>query len=235
MRFEFPSDPADLAAFGEELAWRYFYRVDIGHEDRAKTELYRAKAQTEEASKSFQRPEEFLESLRMEARFSVNDASLIARSAQLSQKTNQFNLTLKRYTEAQISGLLHDPNYVLIAASLNDRFTDHGWIGLAIFKREDTGAYLELDSFMMSCRVIGRSFEPVFLASCVGYLRKTCALPIRASFVPGPRNSLARDFLEEAGFRLLKENGSGSRRFELHGSIEAPRQGIFAVNWTAGQ
>jgi FkbH-like protein len=228
---EFPSDPAGLPAFGEELAWRYFYKVNVTVEDRGKTELYRSKAQALEASREFESPEDFLKSLRMEALFSVNDPSLVARSAQLSQKTNQFNLTLRRYTEAEIAGFLKDPGCVLIAAALKDRFTDHGWIGLAIFKRDEAGHRWDLDSFMMSCRVIGRSFEGVFLSSCIDRLRETDPAPIRATFVPGPRNSVASGFLEESGFRLLDEGPDGIRRFELSGDVNRARAGLFSVTW----
>jgi FkbH-like protein len=228
---EFPSDPAGLPAFGEELAWRYFYKVNVTSEDRAKTDLYRSKAQAAAAAEEFSTPEDFLASLRMEAVFSVNDSSLVARSAQLSQKTNQFNLTLKRYTEAQMAALLKDPACVVIAASLKDRFTDHGWIGLAIFTRRTGDAPWDIDSFMMSCRVIGRRFEDVFLSSCVRYLRGICPGPVRGHFVPGPRNSLASTFLQHAGFRLLEETPEGIGRFELGDEVEAPREGLFSVSW----
>jgi FkbH-like protein len=228
---EFPSDPAGLPAFGEELAWRWFYKVDVTSEDRAKTEQYRARAQTVEASKEFGSPEDFLRSLRMEAVFAVNDASLLARSAQLTQKTNQFNLTLRRYTEAEMARVLTDPSWMVIAASLKDRFTDHGWIGLAIFKPGTGDAPWDLDSFMMSCRVIGRRFEELFLSSCIGYLRAICPGAVRGHFAPGPRNSLARSFLEDAGFRLLEETREGIRRFELRGEVEAPPESLFSVTW----
>ena len=230
---EFPSDPAGLPAFGEELAWRYFYKVKLTGEDRAKTELYRAKARAVEASKEFSSPEDFLRSLRMEAVFRANDPSLIARSAQLSQKTNQFNLTLKRYTEAQIAALVREPGRVLVTASLKDRFTDHGWIALAIFTRGQDGPYWDLDSFMMSCRVIGRSFEETFLSACVGHLRTAGPTPIRATFVPGPRNAVAKDFLERAGFHLLNESADGTRHLELTGEVNAPRLGLFVTHWAS--
>ncbi len=228
---EFPSDPAQLPGLGEELAWRYFYRVTVGEEDRAKTALYRARAQAVDASQHFESPEAFLESLKMEALCSVNDAALLARSAQLSQKTNQFNLTLKRYTEAQISELLQDPRCVLICASLRDRFTDHGWIALAIFRRDDASGHWDLDSFMMSCRVIGRGFERAFLHACIAHVRTTHPLPIRASYVPGPRNAPAKDFLPGMGFRSLGEEQDGTRRFELGGDVDASRLHLFAIKW----
>jgi len=232
---EFPSDPAGLPAFGEELAWRWFYKVNVTSEDRAKTGQYRARAQSVAASKEFGSPEEFLRSLRMEAVFSVDDVSLLARSTQLTQKTNQFNLTLKRYTEAEMGRVLNDPSRTVIAASLKDRFTDHGWIALAILEHRQADACWELDSFMMSCRVIGRSFEDGFLAACIDHVRQGSGETIRATFVPGPRNAVAGGFLERAGFRLLDEQQDGSRRFELTGAAVAPPQGLFAVSWRGEQ
>ena len=133
---------------------------------------YRARAQSVAASKEFGSPEEFLRSLRMEAVLSVDDVSLLARSTQLTQKTNQFNLTLKRYTEAAMGRVLNDRSWTVIAATLKDRFTDHGWIALAILEQRQADACWELDNFMMSCRVIGRSFEDAFLAACLDHVRR---------------------------------------------------------------
>src|SRR5262249_51711786 len=104
-----------------------------------------------------------------------------------------------------------------------------------IFKRQGTGTCWELDSFLMSCRVIGRTFEDVFLTACVSHLRETSQLPIRATFVPGPRNGLTRGFLDGLGFRLVDETAKGVRRFELDGEVNAPLAGIFSVGWAGRQ
>src|SRR5262245_17395933 len=228
---EFPSDPAGLPAFGEDLAWRYFYKVGVTSEDRTKTEQYRARAQTAAASREFGSPDDFLRSLRMEAVLSANDSSLLARSAQLTQKTNQFNLTLRRFTEAEMVRVLNDPNWIVIAAALKDRFTDHGWVALAMFEHHRTDPHWELEGFMMSCRVIGRSFEHAFLAACVDHLRQGSHEAIRGTFVPGPRNAVASGFLAEAGFRLVEGEPDGSRRFELTGTVDAPSLDLFAMSW----
>ena len=131
--------------------------------------------------------------------------------------------------------VLNDPGWMVIAASLKDRFTDHGWIALAIFEHRQADACWELDSFMMSCRVIGRSFEDAFLTACLDHVRQGSRETIRATFVPGPRNAVAGGFLERAGFRLLDEQRDGSRRFELTGAAAAPPQGLFAVSWRGEQ
>jgi FkbH-like protein len=214
---EFPADPADLAAFGYALGWQYFYRISLGEEDRSKTDQYRLKASVEAQAEKFVDHGAFLKSLGMNLTLAVNDPRLQPRAAQLCQKTNQFNLTLNRYTASELGALIGAKDTFLFLGSLADRFGDHGWIALAIMKRNSKSDAWLIDSLLMSCRVIGRGAEQAFLRACLDHVRQIAQLPVRACFVPGPRNSLVSEFLPDVGFQEKARTPDGRREFEWSG------------------
>jgi FkbH-like protein len=195
---EFPEDPADLPAFAAELGWRWFQRLRLTDEDRHKTEQYRTRAAIEELRENNASPRDFLHSLHMTATIHVNCPNLVFRMAQLTQKTNQFNLSLRRYTEVEISEMLRNHSWHLFAGSLADRFGDHGVVSLLLAR--ETADTWKIDVLVMSCRVLGRGFERVFTMSVIGYLREKRMLPIEGEYVRGPRNAQVHLFLPEMGF-----------------------------------
>ena len=214
---EFPADPADLAAFGYALGWQYFYRISLGDEDRSKTDQYRLKASVEAQAEKFADHGAFLKSLGMSLTLAVNDPRLQPRAAQLCQKTNQFNLTLNRYTASELGALIGTKDTFLFLGSLADRFGDHGWTALAIMKRSLKSDAWLIDSLLMSCRIIGRGVEQAFLRACLDHVRHIAQLPVRACFVPGPRNSHVSEFLPEMGFEEKARTPDGRREFEWSG------------------
>ncbi len=233
---EYPADPADLASFGYALGWQYFYRVSLGEEEGARTVQYRLKASIETHAKTFADHGAFLRSLGMRLTLAVNDPQLRARAAQLCQKTNQFNLTLKRYTVAELDVLLRMEDTFLFLGSLTDRFGDHGWTALAIFKRNSTPDAWVIDSLLMSCRIIGRGLEHAFLKACLDYVRRIGPFPVRSSFVQGPRNSLVAQFFPEVGFAETAKTPDGRREFEwLGGELSVPRAAHVEIVWKEGR
>jgi FkbH-like protein len=212
---EFPSDPSDLPAFGYELGWRYFYRVALSDEDRRRTEQYRARAEIEVARTESPSPDEFLRSLKMTSRISVNSPNLIHRNAQLSQKTNQFNLTLRRYTEAEMAELTAAPDVLVISGSLADRFGDHGWVALAVVRLGRLEDCWRIDTLLMSCRVLGRGFEQEFAAQCIQRARSVHNLPIRAEYIQGPKNSQTASFYDGLGFSRRPSKSEEIQSYEL--------------------
>ena len=212
---EFPQDPADLPALGYELGWRYFYRLSLSEEDRRKTQQYRARARVEAERARRGDSDEFLKSLQMTARIAQDSVLLIHRNAQLSQKTNQFNLTLRRYTESDVEQMTADPNVAVFSASLEDRFSNHGWVALAILKMDPPSACWRFDVFLVSCRVLGRGFEQCALAAFVERARAIKNVPIRGEYIPGPKNAQTSDFFDKLGFTVVREDSDGSRLLEL--------------------
>lgn len=229
---EFPSDPASLATFGYDLGWRYFYRLAVGEEDRSKTAQYRLKADLEAYTEKFKDAEGFLESLGMKLTLSVNDPALIARAAQLCQKTNQFNLSLKRHTASEILAFMEAKGSFVILGSLTDRFGNHGWTALAIIEHHESPSSWAIHSLLVSCRVLGRGVEQAFLKACLGFLREIERIPITACFIPGPKNGLARDFYSSAGFLDLGESQDGRRDFEWSGGpLHLPLAAPISIGW----
>lgn len=230
---EFPADAAELPAFGYDLAWRYFYRVSIREEDLKKTEQYRQRSAFQSAHRAAGDPAAFLASLEMKAVIAVDAPTLVARSAQLTQKTNQFNLTLRRYTEVEMARLMAAPDSAVFTASLHDRFGDHGWVGVAVFLRRDEGWALE--TLLVSCRVLGRSFEEAFARACIEEIQTRAPGPIQAEYVPGPRNTPAADFLDRLGFEPLPEASDASRVYCLPAGTEvALRAPFVGIHWEKG-
>jgi FkbH-like protein len=122
------------------------------------------------------------------------------RAVQLLQKTNQFNLTTRRYTEKDLLEL-ERAGAMIYLASLKDRFGDYGRIALTIVRTE--GPLPELDSFLMSCRAIGRKAETQFMSFLIEHLGRAGFSQLRASFRPTERNQVSARFLSDHGFELV--------------------------------
>jgi FkbH-like protein len=144
---------------------------------------------------------EFWRSLDMRARVRPLDESSIDRAAQLTQKTNQFNLTLNRRSRAEIERLAEEQSSICMTLELEDRFARHGLIGLGLLiAGEDDPGVAVIDTLLLSCRVIGRTAEVHLLshlgreAEAMGFTR------LRGMYVPGPRNGLVADLYPKLGF-----------------------------------
>jgi len=124
--------------------------------------MYAAQRQRAGAEQSFQSKEDFFRFLEQEAELNPVSDLTLARVAQLTQKTNQFNLTTRRYTESQIAEMAKHPAWNIFSIRVRDRFGDHGIVGVAI--THDQGDQCEVDTFLLSCRVIGRTIETALLA-----------------------------------------------------------------------
>jgi FkbH-like protein len=178
--------------------------LSVTAEDQAKTQMYAQERERRTLESQLAGPggdlQSYLSSLDMRMQVTLNDASQVPRISQLTQKTNQFNLTTRRYTEGQVAELIRSPQYLVACFTLADRFGNSGVVGLAIFEREapDTA---RLDTLLMSCRVIGRSAESAFLECLLGELAASGVARVRAEYLPTAKNVLAKDFLPTHGFR----------------------------------
>jgi FkbH-like protein len=155
----------------------------------------------------------FVASLEVVVTVATVDPGGATRAAQLSQRTNQFNLTTRRYEVADIERAIADDRGLVLAADVRDRFGAQGITGLAVVK-EVAGAVL-VDSFMLSCRVLGRSVELAFLAEVVDRARARFGnVPIRGEYLPTAKNGQTKAFYESAGFTKIDESSERSL-FEL--------------------
>ena len=205
---DLPEDSCDYARTLEKL--KIFNSFSITHEDLEKQEMYAAQKKRDELKSKIASLESFLKELKMEITVMKVDNFNLPRASQLTQKTNQFNLTTKRYTEEDIKHFLNNKNYLLRLIHVKDRFGDYGIAGLAILKKTDPQT-LEIDTFLLSCRILGKNIEFAFLQELIEESKKYNIQKIIAKFIPTKKNIPSANFLNEAGF-IFKEEFEGKKK-----------------------
>jgi FkbH-like protein len=175
-----------------------FYMVSLSKEDGKKTEMYQQNIKRKFLGKKFENIDDFLSSLDIRVEVIENDLLNIPRISQLTQKTNQFNLTTKRYTENEIQGFMSSDDYLVYSFAVSDKFGDNGITGLSIVKINDNEAYI--DTFLMSCRIIGRKIEFSFLNLLINELESRGINTIRASYIETNKNSQVKSFYSNFNF-----------------------------------
>ena len=177
--------------------------LSITAEDRAKTALYQAERKRQEILGQVATGEgsdgSHLHRLGMQMQIRLDARRNIRRLAQLTQKTNQFNLTTRRYDESQLAGYLEADDWLVLDFSLTDVYGDSGIVGLALARLLPCGE-AELDTFLMSCRVIGRCAEDAFMLGLLQQLQARGVRRVRASYIPTLKNVLVKDLLPRLGF-----------------------------------
>ena len=192
--------------------------IRVTEEDRKKGEMYRAQAARKEFEKSFTDIGEYLSSLEMSVDIAPASDFTVPRISQLTQKTNQMNLTTRRYTEGEIRSFMKDPDAFVFSVSSTDRFGDNGIIGVMILKRKADECLV--DSFLLSCRVIGRNIEQTMLAFACDFARKTGAGKLVGEYIPTAKNHLAAGMYPRFQFR---GTGDGCFAADLdHCKLEYP-------------
>lgn len=195
---EVPSDPllyAD-ALFGSG----YFDQPVLSEEDRARAGMYRADHQRRALEQQAGSVEEFLLGLDMVATVGTVEPAVLGRVAQLIGKTNQFNLTTRRHSQADIERMGRDSNHVVAWLRLRDRFGDQGLVAVGILAAEgETG---RIDTFLMSCRVMSRGVETALLAYLTDQAKRLGCREVVGEYVPTRKNGMVRGFYPAAGFRL---------------------------------
>jgi FkbH-like protein len=208
---EVPDEPAlvpdVLAAAG------YFEAVALTAEDRLRTEQYRGNTERAGSRENFGDLAAYLASLQMRLIWGWFDETNRQRIVQLVNKTNQFNLTTRRYTEADYDSLMRDADVVGLHLRLIDRFGDNGLIAVVIARQEDEA--LAVDSWLMSCRVLGREVERATLGLLVEEARARGLVRLIGDYIPTAKNGIVRDLYERLGFSKIEEDGDGRARFAL--------------------
>jgi len=200
---EWPTDPVDYKSALLQLSARYFPKLGITAEDRKRGEVYQAQAARRKLESSGATIEEFYHALEMRVRVGRADSFTIPRIAQLTQKTNQFNLTTRRYTEAEIRAASEDERTEVFWLDLNDRFGPSGLVGVLILKQDAPGEW-NIDTFLLSCRVMGRTVENAFLAAAAREAGATCLV---GEYAPTAKNSPVKDLYARLGFAHVRDVG----------------------------
>lgn len=195
-----------------------FERLSVSEEDKQRGRHYAEQRQRKNLQDTTASLEDFYASLETKLDVFPVGAGDITRVSQLSQKTNQFNLTSRRYSEADISNWADSPSHMVFAARVSDRFGDSGIISVVIVEIKNEEA--RLDTFLMSCRVIGRTVETAILAIVAGQLKERGVKNLLGEFIPTEKNSPAKDFLVDHGF---DDKGNGEFMLNLlESSLQVP-------------
>ncbi len=189
----------------EQQGWaNHFVQLNESQEDAKKLEQYKQNVERASAEHKFEDFEGFLQSLDLELTIYKNDVTLIARMAQMTQKTNQFNLTTPRYTEAQMEQFVSSDAYDCFAFGVKDKFGDSGITGLCIVNyAEDNSA--NIDTLLMSCRILGRTIEYQFLEEVLKQVFSKTEL-IKAHYIMTKKNSQVAEFYDKIEFNRIEEN-----------------------------
>ena len=207
---DMPKDPALYRSVLERLP--ELQTLAVTAEDLGRVDRYREIRQREDTKTSSESVEAYLESLEICVDIDVASAATIPRIAQLFAKTNQFNATTRRYSASDVARFASDPANRLWTLVSRDRFGDHGLVAVALARVN--GGEWTIDSFLMSCRVIGYSVESALLAFVCDRARAAGASAIVGEFVPTAKNTPAADFYARHGF--VVEDGAGiTQRWHL--------------------
>jgi FkbH-like protein len=208
---ELGDDPAYYAR--TLLAAGYFEAVAFSPEDQTRADFYQNNARRVALQRSTGDLDGYLETLGMTITFQPFDEIGRARIAQLINKSNQFNLTTRRYSEAQVGEMEADPNCFTLQVRLVDTFGDNGMISVIICRR-DANDWL-VDTWLMSCRVLGRRVEQAVLQELVSHARELGITRIVGSYRPTERNRLVEDHYAKLGFAQCECPTEGSTLWSL--------------------
>ena len=191
-------------SYADDLArGRYFFAVRLSAEDQARAEQYRSEAVRKHLQSTAGSLEEFLTQLELRPRCVPVDSSTIVRITQLINKTNQFNLTTHRYTEGQVQQFAADKRGWASGFHLSDRLGDYGIIGVMICVPDSEPACWRVDSWLMSCRVLGRQMEKFMFGRMIEAARERGIVTIRGVFKPTAKNKLVENLYDQFGFERV--------------------------------
>ena len=167
--------------------------ITITKEDKEKFNQYKSEQLRANVLKEVSSIDEFIKSLNIEIDYSINNKNHLKRITQLINKTNQFNLTTKRYSESEVEEIMKKDK--VFSFSVKDKFGDMGIVSVVIIKDG------EIDTFLMSCRVLGRKIED----KIIDIVLKNSSLPLKAKYIKTPKNAQVENFYEKYGFKLINQ------------------------------
>ena len=194
---DLPSDSAKFAHVLTEM--NVFESLKITDEDVKRKDMYLGQRKRVEFEHKIGDINEFLKQMNIQVTIKKADNFLVPRISQLTLKTNQFNLTTKRYQQEQISSFSDDKNYVVECIEVSDKFGNNGITGAYIIKKKETEWII--DTFLLSCRIIGRGVEDAMLSQLIERAKRENIKKIKGEFIPTAKNKPAENFYKEFGFK----------------------------------
>lgn len=200
---ELPKDPARYLDFLQQC--NYFETASYSGEAADRTKQYQAEFARRESKRACGSLDEYLQSLDMVGGAKPFEPLRYARIAQLTQRSNQFNLRTVRYTEDEIARLAEDDRYFTLCCTLKDRFGDHGLVGVVIMEKVSSSE-LFISTWLMSCRVLKRGMEEFMINAVFRTAREHGFSMVSAEYIPTPKNKMVKDIYKTMGFKETEEN-----------------------------
>lgn len=201
--FQVPTKDYEYAIIMREIT-NLFYNPKETKEDLEKVKMYKTQVTRAQEEQNIGDIEEYLKSLELCITLYIDDIKEITRISQMTQKTNQFNLTTKRYTETDIENFIKDENKIVLAIGVNDKFGDNGIVGLAILEYQNDLA--SIDTLLMSCRVLGRNIEYKFMDIIINILQVKGVEKIKSNYLKTLKNEQVSDLYDRYGFEVLEKD-----------------------------
>ena len=201
--------PEDIYNYPNELMnlQNIFFNNSLTYEDKNKTKLYNEQKTRQSTSKKFTNISDYLLSLGTKLKININNLDNLERLTQLTQKTNQFNLTTKRYSKAEMENKIQDNDFLVFSLNVSDKFGIIGLTGLAIIKLNVNKKIAEIESFVLSCRIIGREIENYFINSIIIKLKSIKYDKCKAAYIKTKKNEIVSNFYDKIGFiKEFEEN-----------------------------
>ena len=191
----------------------FFEVTNFSEDDLKRNEMYLANEQRNRMQKNFSDYGDYLRSLEMKAQIGAFDPAYFSRIAQLTNKSNQFNLTTHRYSQSEIEQIAADPQYLTLCGRLEDKFGDNGVVSIVIGRKEKDVLHIEL--WLMSCRVLKRGMEYAMMDTLVKQCRDYGIRQIYGYFYPTAKNAMVKDFYALQGFEKLEEDADGNAKWSF--------------------
>jgi len=207
----------------------FFEITQFSDDDLKRNAMYMANAQRQVAEASYENYEDYLLSLEMKGEIKTFAPMYMSRIAQLTNKSNQFNLTTRRYSQAEIEETAADGEHITLYGKLEDKFGDNGVVSVVIGKKDDK--ILNIELWIMSCRVLKRDMEFAMMDELVSRCKKEGIETIMGYYYPTAKNAMVKDFYKLQGFELVSEDEVGNRtwRFDIPADYSNKNK-VIAVN-----
>lgn len=206
----------------------YFEVTNLSADDAKRGEMYKANAQRAEAEKKFESYADFLQSLEMKAEIRDFDEVHLPRITQLTNKSNQFNVTTKRYTQSEMEAVAADNEHIRLCGRLEDKFGDNGIVSVVIGKKD--GGKLHIELWLMSCRVLKRDMEYAMLDTLVAECKKQGISEIIGYYYPTKKNNMVKELFGDFGFLKISEDADGNTVWSLKTDSYSNKNKAIKVN-----
>ena len=205
-----------------------FFNLNMSDEDKRRTLMYKENQLREKDLLSFKSIETYLQSLDINIELANKNKSALDRVVQMTQKTNQFNLTTKRYSTSDINNFYASFDYDVISLNVSDKYGPSGITGLCIIKYNKSDAFI--DTFLLSCRVLGRNIEITFLNEIINHITRKKVKNIYSTFIKTPKNNHLENFFDQNGFEL-KTNINGIKNYSYNFDYKQNKIKFINVIW----